>query len=921
MSAVVVNPWQVESINVFNFWCCPECVYRCQDKDVFKGHAMMQHPLSSVLLPTYIKQEPVDIIADLSSSSEEDEFDDPMLEKIQETNKFQEVFTKMEATDDIIMEDLNDTEPQSSQSVQKTQEDSDFLEVLPDEDRLENSSPEVTDPPKRIQIFCSRDKKVVSESRITVDLSNFKQPKLKKKAKTFNDDSFQDVVTKVEPDDFEEVAELEALPLDKEEAELLSQVEAVLDPMISEEMQLRQVCPFCREHFYNVQAKKEHMVISHCDYRGNLMPLRCQRCSQSFLNPFKPKPGEICSNCKRTNYECAYCDVGFPTKSERMDHEQKTHVTPSNELLPIICYYCNHTQSSSIRLRMHIIQTHSDFGKSNFQPVKRSAPSGGFKIVVPMKSPKVIECSVPPPKNMCKICNKEFKLKNSYINHMAEHKRDTDCAYCGTSFDHDRLRDAHELREHTNSEGVLPIINCRVCGEVQKTSIAMRMHIKNDHQSKVILDAAGVKAYKCSTCMKAFSNVAALKSHQKEHKSDRNCAYCEKEFNSTVIRDAHERDQHSEENGALLPVSCPFCEEMKASSIHLRAHLHSKHIATIQEIENSKCGFCQETFANPDKMKKHQKTVHRKVNCAYCLQEFSGEERRDLHEYEAHSDSTGMLLGIKCRKCKRLLESSIEYRAHYKEFHTPLTHEEKAEKNAKKDWKCSVCDRVFAKQKQMLYHKQDHKNIELEGKLVCDLCGFETYIPNTLKSHKLNMHVEKKVQCLECGARFATKSDLRNTHKCALNQKTRQQNEPHPCPSCDTILYSELKMVKHHYMEHGEMPSGFEGKEVFHCEQCPMVFFVKENLDIHVVKEHSNLDPEPLIQCDKCDKKCKSKSGLLVHYQIVHKILHEGWGVKEEFKCEICQKVYTSKRSLLTHKQSHQDEKNKQDESIESNDD
>ena len=37
------NPWVVESIEAFSFYCCPECDFQSKDEDYFKRHAMESH--------------------------------------------------------------------------------------------------------------------------------------------------------------------------------------------------------------------------------------------------------------------------------------------------------------------------------------------------------------------------------------------------------------------------------------------------------------------------------------------------------------------------------------------------------------------------------------------------------------------------------------------------------------------------------------------------------------------------------------------------------------------------------------------------------------------------------------------------------------------------------------------------------------
>ena len=40
------NPWFVENLNEFKFFCCPECDERTQSKEIFLNHAVTEHPNS-----------------------------------------------------------------------------------------------------------------------------------------------------------------------------------------------------------------------------------------------------------------------------------------------------------------------------------------------------------------------------------------------------------------------------------------------------------------------------------------------------------------------------------------------------------------------------------------------------------------------------------------------------------------------------------------------------------------------------------------------------------------------------------------------------------------------------------------------------------------------------------------------------------
>ena len=43
---MVLNPWKVQSIHDFNYFCCPECVYRSKEQLSFQAHAVQNHVLS-----------------------------------------------------------------------------------------------------------------------------------------------------------------------------------------------------------------------------------------------------------------------------------------------------------------------------------------------------------------------------------------------------------------------------------------------------------------------------------------------------------------------------------------------------------------------------------------------------------------------------------------------------------------------------------------------------------------------------------------------------------------------------------------------------------------------------------------------------------------------------------------------------------
>ena len=59
MTSTFYNPWAVESLENFLYYCCPECDMKNTSREEFLEHALNQHPLVKECLPilTGVKQE------------------------------------------------------------------------------------------------------------------------------------------------------------------------------------------------------------------------------------------------------------------------------------------------------------------------------------------------------------------------------------------------------------------------------------------------------------------------------------------------------------------------------------------------------------------------------------------------------------------------------------------------------------------------------------------------------------------------------------------------------------------------------------------------------------------------------------------------------------------------------------------------
>ena len=70
------NPWVVENIEAFNFYCCPECDFQSKVGDYFKRHAIESHKKSKVFFIMFennINNDSVEVETDSESQFENTE--------------------------------------------------------------------------------------------------------------------------------------------------------------------------------------------------------------------------------------------------------------------------------------------------------------------------------------------------------------------------------------------------------------------------------------------------------------------------------------------------------------------------------------------------------------------------------------------------------------------------------------------------------------------------------------------------------------------------------------------------------------------------------------------------------------------------------------------------------------------------------
>jgi len=480
MSSSSTNPWNVDQLEDFQFFCCPECDSRCVEKQDFIKHALHSHPRSKVYVSQIcglnVKDEPAEVI---------DVIDD----------------NEGETAQDI---DFDDNEGETAQDVgfddneEETTQDIDIEENVIDIDEL------------NVQCYVcgtSVNEHFIKDHMLTKH-DNYNCIRWGKVFRHFQCEHCKNMFSS--------------------EGELSQHKCQVVYEKIVKNIKEDNKCPECHETKATLKDLKHHIKHFH---NSHTKQHECPRCDFVTTTYALFKIHEKIDH--KNMFQCTSCNGLFTTRTGLMRHEVAAHNL--NPELGLMCDQCGKKFGDVQKLVRHHRSVHEQARK----PAKCHKCNKCFSITEELNS-HVLTCLESTFDVHCKFCDRS-PVNTVWHSHIAleKHVREAHaktscvCEACGVMYSDDKALNQHKRQVH---EGVT-IAKCNVCEKTFSNERHKNTHVQQVHMKDKIFQCdlcpfSNVRKYKvahhykmkhgvylCNKCDAKFSKEADLIAHQvSEHK-------------------------------------------------------------------------------------------------------------------------------------------------------------------------------------------------------------------------------------------------------------------------------------------------------------------------------------------------------------------------------------------------------------------
>ncbi|NWV47280.1 ZF64A protein, partial [Daphoenositta chrysoptera] len=277
----------------------------------------------------------------------------------------------------------------------------------------------------------------------------------------------------------------------------------------------------------------------------------------------------------------------------------------------------------------------------------------------------------------CEVCSKCFSRKDKLKMHARSHTgvKPYKCKHCEYA-----AADSSSLTKHQRIHSNERPFKCQICPYASRNSSQLTVHLRSH---------TGDAPFQCQMCPAKFKINSDLKRHLRVHSGEKpyKCEFCEVRCAMKGNLKSHVRIKHSTEN----TLRCPECEFQCGNKTSLR-----HHIRTHQPEQPVKCSECSYSCSSKAALKVHER-IHckeRPFKCDFCS--FDTKQRSNLttHVRKAHGDK---VKGKKLSADKKEGERSKQGGSR-----------QVAKLDAKKAFKCDLCDASFVREDSLRSHKKQH---------------------------------------------------------------------------------------------------------------------------------------------------------------------------------------------------------------------
>ncbi|XP_050358102.1 uncharacterized protein LOC126778494 isoform X5 [Nymphalis io] len=291
------------------------------------------------------------------------------------------------------------------------------------------------------------------------------------------------------------------------------------------------------------------------------------------------------------------------------------------------------------------------------------------------------------------------------------------------------------------------------------------------------------------------------------------------------------------------------------------------------------CDECNCTYPLQQLLNLHKRQKHRvrTVPCDQCDAKFFSKYDLAAHQLR-HTDE----MPFQCIACGKKFKRLILLKRHEKHIHSDLPQQV-----------CPSCPATFLSIEELDEHQKRH--IRLQRPYDCALCGKKFYEKTSLQRHKDAVHNKTPTYCCEyCPERFVSVTKL------ARHVRSHAGERPYPCKFCNKCFTKSHHYTRHLRLKHREMNRSGRGPfgetELYRCEQCEDTFSTQDDLIYH-----SAIHATQNLTCPLCQEKFEDIDAVTSHIKS-----HVN---SEEFSCDFCELVFTSKEKLEIHTlKTHEDE-------------